>query len=61
MADDNQPPDRSRGKAAQVDEGPEITHDLLLADGSTVESSGGIPTHVAIGDQAIPVLFARER
>ena len=40
---------------------PEVTHDLLLADGSSVESSGGIPTHVAVGDRVIPVLFVTER
>lgn len=40
---------------------PEVTHDLLLSDGSVVESSGGIPTHVAVGDRAIPVLSVTER
>jgi hypothetical protein len=45
----------------QADDRPEATHDLLLADGSSVESSGGIPTHVAVGDRAIPVLSVTER
>lgn len=56
------------GKAATVpskdqDQGdrPEVTHDLLLADGSCVESSGSIPTHIAVGDRVIPVLSATER
>jgi hypothetical protein len=40
---------------------PEVTHDLLLADGSPFESSGGIPTHVAVGDRVIPVLSVTER
>lgn len=45
----------------QADDRPEVTHDLLLADGSSVESSGGIPTHVAVGDRVIPVLSVTER
>ena len=45
----------------QGDDKPEATHDLLLADGSVVEHSGGIPTHVAVGDRAIPVLSVTER
>jgi hypothetical protein len=45
----------------QADDRPEVTHDLLLADGSSVESSGGIPTHVAVGDRAVPVLSVTER
>jgi hypothetical protein len=40
---------------------PEVTHDLLLADGTSVESSGGIPTHVAVGDRVVPVLSVTER
>jgi len=40
---------------------PEVTHDLLLADGSSVESSGAIPTHIAVGDRTIPVLSVTER
>jgi len=44
-----------------ADDRPEPTHDLLLTDGSSVESSGGIPTHVAVGDRTIPVLAATER
>lgn len=45
----------------EADDRPEVTHDLLLADGSVVEHSGGIPTHVAVGDRAIPVLSVTER
>lgn len=45
----------------QADDRPEVTHDLLLADGTSVESSGGIPTHVAVGDRTIRVLSATER
>lgn len=40
---------------------PETTHDLYLADGSSVESAGAIPTHIAVGDRVIPVLHAVER
>lgn len=40
---------------------PEVTHDLLLGDGTTVESSGGIPSHVAVGDRVVPVLYVTER
>jgi len=40
---------------------PEVTHDLLLADGSSYESSGSIPSHVAIGDRVVPVLSVTER
>ena len=59
-ADDTQefPAVRSKSKD---DDRPPATHDLLLADGSSVESSGGIPTHVAVGDRAIPVLSVTER
>jgi hypothetical protein len=45
----------------QAGDRPEVTHDLLLADGTSVESSGGIPTHIAVGDRAIPVLSVTER
>lgn len=45
----------------KADDRPEVTHDLLLADGSAYESSGGIPTHVAVGDRSIPVLTVTER
>jgi len=45
----------------QADDRPEVTHDLLLADGSSYESSGSIPSHVAIGDRAVPVLSVTER
>lgn len=45
----------------QADDRPEVTHDLYLADGSAVESSGAIPTHIAVGDRAIPVIHAVER
>lgn len=40
---------------------PEDTHDLLLADGSSVGHFGGIPTHVAIGDRQVPVVYVAER
>ena len=40
---------------------PEVTHDLLLADGTSYESSGSIPSHIAIGDRTVPVLSVTER
>jgi hypothetical protein len=40
---------------------PEPTHDLLLANGETVEHYGAIPTHVAVGDRNVPVLAVSER
>lgn len=68
MADDPRDFPGQQRKAAdpvaskdQGDDKPEVTHDLLLADGSSVESSGGIPTHVAVGDRVIPVLSVTER
>ena len=68
MADDPRDIPAPQRKAAepvpsndQADDRPEVTHDLLLADGSSVESSGGIPTHVAVGDRSIPVLSVTER
>lgn len=42
-------------------EGPEPTHDLLLANGQVVEHFGAIPTHVGVGDRVWPVLRATER
>jgi hypothetical protein len=55
----------TKGKAPAVDEGQgddlDPTHDLLLTDGSVVPSTGGIPTHVAVGDRVIPVLSVTER
>ena len=48
-------------KVPAKDERPQPTHDLLLADGTTVESHGSIPTHVAIGDRVVPVRFVTER
>ena len=62
-------PDLQRKAAAPVpstsndkaDDRPEVTHDLLLADGSAYESSGSIPSHVAVGDRVIPVLSVTER
>jgi hypothetical protein len=42
-------------------EGPEPTHDLLLASGETVEHFGAIPTHVAVGDRSFRVLSVTER
>ena len=56
-ADDTDAPSGRHKKA----DGPEPTHDLTLADGSTVESYGAIPTHVAVGDQAIRVVQVIER
>lgn len=47
-------------KAKDDDQDP-ATHDLHLADGSVVESRGGIPSHVAVGDRVIRVLHAQER
>jgi hypothetical protein len=66
MADDPRDYPGQQRKAETVpskDQGdkPEATHDLLLADGSVVEHSGGIPTHIAVGDRTIPVLSATER
>jgi hypothetical protein len=56
-------PQRKAEPVAAKDQGdqPEVTHDLLLADGSSYESSGAIPTHVAVGDRAVPVLAVTER
>lgn len=48
------------GAEVQADK-PAVTHDLYLADGSVVESSGAVPTHIAVGDREIPVLHALER
>lgn len=48
-------------KAAAAADAPPVTHDLYLADGSAVESSGAVPTHIAVGDRAIPVIHAVER
>lgn len=45
----------------QAEEKPAPTHDLLLANGQTVEHHGGLPTHVAIGDRVFPVLAITER
>jgi hypothetical protein len=53
--------DRPEVTKDQDGDRPEVTHDLLLADGTCVESSGGIPTHVAVGDRTIPVLSVTER
>lgn len=41
----------------QADE-PEATHTLQLANGDTVPSTGAIPTHVAVGDEMVPVVAA---
>lgn len=45
----------------ETEDRPEVTHDLYLADGSVVESSGAIPTHYGVKDRAIPVVHAVER
>lgn len=58
--------DAARAQPAQA--GPPVTrvtggptHDLYLADGSVVESTGAIPTHYAVGDEVIPVVRVVER
>lgn len=61
MADDEATPAPPAKAARGRDDRPEPTHDLVLADGSTAESFGAIPTHVAVGDRRIPVLTVTER
>ena len=53
-------PVASKDQGDQGDQ-PDATHDLLLSDGTSVPSSGSIPTHVAVGDRVVPVLAATER
>lgn len=37
------------------------THDLYLADGTHVEGTGAIPTHIDLGDRVVPVAWAVAR
>ncbi len=41
--------------------GPPPDHDLLLSNGSVVESWGAIPTHYADGDRVWRVVHVTER